>query len=117
MADKEERYEKHIDEELEKHQDKTDKTERKREKDVSEDVKKEFEKVKEKLETFKRQILKKFPFITSIGLLPPQASKIVEEEEEIPEDVKREKLLHVIVILPDEKEKYLGKIKVNTDKN
>ncbi|MFH1248780.1 MAG: nucleotidyltransferase domain-containing protein [archaeon] len=73
--------------------------------------KKELEKIKEKLEDFKKQATKKFPFISSIGLIPPQASKIIEEEEEIGESDTKDKLIHVFVILPDDKAKEAGKVK------
>ena len=85
-------------------------------KEVPEEVKKELEKTKVKLETFKKQLLKKFSFISALGLVPPQASKIVEEEEEIPEEEKKEKLIHVLVLLPDEKSKELGKVKIEAIK-
>lgn len=85
---------------------------------------KDVEKIKDKLEAFKKQITKKFPVISAVGLIPPQASKIVEEEEgesiiingkplsesDMPKE-KREKLIHVILIVPDEKVKEIPKIK------
>ncbi len=77
----------------------------------NDNARKEIEKIKDKLEGFKKQITKKFPSILAVGLIPPQASKIVEEEEEIAEKETKEKLIHVILILPDEKAKEAQKIK------
>ncbi len=94
-------------------------------KELSEEAKKELEKIKQKLDNFKKQLLKKFAFINAVALLPPQASHIVEDEEEImiggksiseiPEE-KREKLIHVLAVLPDDKVKELGKVKVEAIK-
>ncbi len=81
------------------------------EKQIPEKVKKEIEKVRNKLKEFKKAILKKFPYIQAIGILPPLASKIIEEEEEI-EKQKDEKLIHVIIIVPDEKDKELNKLMI-----
>lgn len=80
------------------------------EKKIPEEVKKEIEKTKEKLQEFKKQLLKKFPFVESIGILPPFASKIVEEEEEVVKE-KEERLIHLLIILPDEKIKELPILK------
>ncbi|MFH0831442.1 MAG: nucleotidyltransferase domain-containing protein [archaeon] len=84
--------------------------------EVSAEAKKELGKIKEKLDTFKKKLLKQFPFISAIGLLPPQASKLVEEEEEIPEQEAKEKLIHVIALVPDEKAKEINKVKAEAIK-
>jgi len=83
----------------------------------SEDAKKELEKTKESLEKFKKELIKKHNFISVIGLLPPQANQIVEEEElnerEIEEiEKKKEKLMHLMILVPDEKIKEIPKIKI-----
>jgi len=84
--------------------------------EVSAEAKKELEKIKEKLDVFKKKLLKLFSFISAIGLLPPQASKLVEEEEEIPEKEAKEKLIHLIVLVPDEKIKEIGKVRAEAIK-
>lgn len=89
---------------------------KKEEKEISAESKKELEKVKGKLDSFKNKILKQFPFISAIGLLPPQASKLVEEEEEVPEKEAKEKLIHLIVLVPDEKIKEIAKVKAEAVK-
>lgn len=87
--------------------------------EIPAEVKRELEKLKTKLQSFQKHILKRFSFINSIGLLPPQASKIIEEEEEIEkgkEGKEGEKLIHLLILLPDEKEKEAPKIKVEAIK-
>ncbi len=94
-------------------------------KELTAEAKKELEKIKQKLDTFKKQILKKFSYLNAVALLPPQASHIIEEEEEIiiggknisemPEE-KREKLIHVLIVLPDDKSKEAAKIRVEVIK-
>ena len=84
----------------------------------TEEAKKELEKTKEQLEKFKKEITKKYNFISAIGLLPPQANQIIEEEElnerELEElEKKKEKLMHLILLVPDEKAKEVGKIKLD----
>ncbi|MFC1685412.1 nucleotidyltransferase domain-containing protein [Nanoarchaeota archaeon] len=72
-------------------------------------IMKELEQLKDKLEKFKKDALKKFPFITSISLIPPEASKLFEEE-----GMKNEKdklFFHVYVTMPDDKAKEYPKVK------
>src|SRR3989338_5960791 len=119
MAEKSREKEDNIDTSME------EKGERQAPPEITPEARKELEKIKEKLESFKKSLIKKFPFINSIGLLPPQATRIVEEEEEIlinnvplqdiPQE-KRERLIHVFIILPDEKVKELGKVKAEAVK-
>ncbi len=78
--------------------------------EISEDKKKDMEKTKKELEEFKNKILKKFKFVFGMGILPPQASKIIEEEERIPKQEAEKKLIHVLVLMPEEKFKNIKKI-------
>lgn len=80
------------------------------EKEIPQEVKKEIEKMRDNLKEFKKSIIKKFPYIDSIGILPPAASSLIEEEEEIPKQ-KDEKIIHIILTVPEEKAKEIGKIK------
>ena len=77
-----------------------------------EDMKKQIEQLKAKLESFKKEALKKFSFITSISLLPPEASDLFEEEGAKKEADKSEKAMHLYITMPDEKEKEYGKVKM-----
>ncbi|MFH1311527.1 MAG: nucleotidyltransferase domain-containing protein [Nanoarchaeota archaeon] len=82
----------------------------------SEKIQKELEKTKKELEKLKIFIVKKYPFIQAIGILPPQSVKIFTEEE-IGEDVpeqevqKLQKKMHLCIIIPEEKFKEIPKIK------
>lgn len=85
------------------------------EQQVPEEVKKEIERIQKNLGEFKKLILKKFPFITGIGIMPPQTSQIIEEEEEVQKE-KDEKLIHVVVLVPEDKSKKIPEIKVEAIK-
>ena len=74
-----------------------------------EKLKKQFEKTKKELEKLKNFILKKYKFVQAISILPPQAIKFFIDEEEAPKD--SEKFVHLNLIIPDEKEKEVDKIK------
>ncbi|MEM3122110.1 MAG: nucleotidyltransferase domain-containing protein [Candidatus Pacearchaeota archaeon] len=79
--------------------------------EISEEVKKEMEKQKAELEKLKNHIIKKYPFTISIGIIPPQSVKKIEEEEPIPENERKEKRIHIVIIIPEEQFKNLPKIK------
>ena len=79
---------------------------------ITPEMKKEFERITSHLKSLKQKLVKKFPFILAIGLLPPQASKVIEEEEEVEKENPEEKLMHVIILVPDKNEKDAGKIKI-----
>ncbi|MBS3070987.1 nucleotidyltransferase domain-containing protein [Candidatus Pacearchaeota archaeon] len=70
---------------------------------------KEVAKTKKEFDKFKSQSLKKFPFIEAIGILPAQLTKTFIDEEEAPKET--EKLVHVYIIVPEEKLKEIPKIK------
>lgn len=74
-----------------------------------EEGKKRFEKTKKEIEKIKNFSLKKYKFIKAIGILPMQAIPKFIEEEEAPADSKD--FVHLIIIVPDEKEKEISKIK------
>jgi len=83
--------------------------------EIPEKLKKEMEQTKIKLESFKKELVKKFPFIDAVGLIPPQAAELFEEEEEIQKNEK-EKFMHLVIILPESKEKEIGKVKAEAIK-
>ncbi len=78
--------------------------------EIPDDVKKEIDKLREKLKEFKKDLIKKFSYIEAIGILPPQAAQIIEEEEEVVRE-KDEKVVHVMVVVPEDKFKEIGKVK------
>ena len=79
--------------------------------EIPEKQKEELEKTKKELEDFKKKILSKYPYAIAIGILPPQASEKIEEEESVPEEIKKEKPIHFLVIVPEDKFKNIPKIK------
>lgn len=72
-------------------------------------VKKELEKTKKELEKIKAFIMKKYPFTISLSLLPPKSIKFFIDEEEIPKET--EKIVHLYMIIPENKFKEIPKIK------
>jgi len=72
---------------------------------------KEMQKVRERLESLKKFILSKYKFVQAIGIIPPQASEMFDEENELNEEEKKSKPMHLIIILPDDKEKEFNQIK------
>ena len=75
---------------------------------------KEAEKTKKEIEKLKLFIVKKFPYVEAISVLPPQSIPLFIEEEEVPKET--EKNIHVNLIIPEEKIKEAGKIKIEVVK-
>jgi len=73
---------------------------------------KEMQKVREKLESLKKGIINKYKFVQAVGIIPPQASEMFDEENELTDEDKKGKPMHLLVILPDDKEKQFNEIKV-----
>jgi len=73
---------------------------------------KEMKKRREKLESLKKSLCAKFKFIQAIGIIPPQAAKIFDEENELSDEEKKKKPMHLLVILPNKKEKNYNEVKV-----
>jgi len=72
---------------------------------------KEMEKVRKELDSVKKFIVTKYKFVQSIGIIPPQASEVFDEENELTEEERKSKPMHLIVVLPDDKEKEFNEIK------
>ncbi len=79
--------------------------------EISEKQREEMEKTRGKLEKFKKDVLKKFPFFFSVGIIPPQACEKLEEEESVPIEECKKKPIHLILLMPEEQFKNLNKIK------
>ncbi|NMB66666.1 hypothetical protein GYA25_01245 [Candidatus Woesearchaeota archaeon] len=71
----------------------------------------EIDKLKKDIDKLKSSLIKKYPFIEAIGILPPSSIKNFIEEEEIPKEA--EKRVQLIIVIPEEKEKEYDKIKEN----
>jgi predicted nucleotidyltransferase/uncharacterized protein (UPF0332 family) len=74
-----------------------------------EEEKKKFEKTKKEIEKLKDFLIKKYKFVQSVGILPPQSIPKFIEEEEAPEESKDS--VHICIIIPNEKSKEIPKIK------
>ena len=72
---------------------------------------KEMQKVREKLDSLKKFICSKYKFTKAIGIIPPQASEIFDEENELPEEERKSRPMHLAVIIPDDKEKEFNEMK------
>jgi len=73
---------------------------------------KEMQKVREELDSFKKWVLSKYKFISGIGIIPPQAAEMFDEENELSDEEKKDKPMHLLVVLPDDKEKEFNAVKV-----
>jgi len=72
---------------------------------------KEMQKVRESLDSLKKTILAKFKSVEAMGIIPPQAADLFDEENELTEEERKAKPMHLVVILPDDKEKEFNNIK------
>lgn len=71
----------------------------------------DYQKLGKKLEDFKKKMLKKFPFIISLGILPQNAFMMFEEDEGLPKEEIDKKPIHMIMIMPEEHYKDFTEIK------
>ncbi len=74
-------------------------------------IKEETDKAKKDIEKFAEEIKKKYKYVNAISIAPAQASKIIEEEFEIKEEFTKKGLIHLVVVIPENKFKDLGKFK------
>jgi len=79
--------------------------------ELSEKALKEVEKQKKELDKVKNWIVKKYKFTLALSLLPPQTIPKIEEEEDIPEAEKKDKRIHVVMLVPEDEFKNIPKIK------
>jgi predicted nucleotidyltransferase len=80
-------------------------------KEEVEKMQKEFDKLKEKLDDFKKKVLKKYKFTMAICVLPGNASVLFEEDEALPKEVTDTKPIHLMMVIPEEEFKNIPKIK------
>ncbi len=80
---------------------------------IDKELKESINKMKEILENFQKKACEKFKFIEAISLIPNQASKKIEEEYLIQEEERKKGLIHVLIIIPEEKFKEIEKIKID----
>ncbi len=76
---------------------------------VPEELLKKADKLKEELEDFKKKVVKKFPFVNFLSVLPANSFKIFEEDEGLlPEEIAK-KPLHLIMLIPEDQFKNISK--------
>ncbi len=78
---------------------------------ITPEQEKEMQKTREELESLKKSIITKYKFIEAIGIIPPQAAQIFDDENELNEAERKEKPIHLLVIMPDDKEKEFNEIR------
>ena len=74
---------------------------------------KEMQKVREKLEGLKKYINKKHKSVSGIGIIPPQAADMFDDENELTEEERKDKPMHLVVVLPNDKEKEFNEVKLD----
>ncbi len=79
--------------------------------ELPEKAKKQMEATRRKLDKFKKEVVKKFPFTIAIGIIPPQAADKFDDEMALTPEERKEKPMHLVVVIPEEKFKEIGKIK------
>ena len=84
---------------------------------VDDKVKKEMDKTREKLEDFKKTVLKKFPFTLAMGIIPPQAADRFDDELGLTPEERKDKPMHLTVIIPEDNFKEIGKIRAEKGEN
>jgi len=72
---------------------------------------KEMKKAREQLDSLKKFITTKFKFVSAIGIVPPQAADMFDEENELPEEERKKKPMHLVVVIPTDKEKEFNQVK------
>jgi len=77
------------------------------------EFKKQIEKTQKEIDNFKESVTKKFSFIESIGILPGQASKKIEEEYEVNEEDAKKELIHIMVVIPEKQFKNIGPTRID----
>jgi len=75
-----------------------------------EEKKKEFDKIKGRIDELSKFITKKYGFVESIGLVPQQFNAKYEDDFGIPLEECKKGLLHVAVVVSDDKEKEIPKM-------
>jgi len=72
---------------------------------------KEMAKVRQKLDSLKKWICKNYKDVQAIGIIPPQAADLFDDENELTEEERKEKPMHLLVIFSNDKEKEFNKIR------
>ncbi|MEK6888645.1 MAG: nucleotidyltransferase domain-containing protein [Nanoarchaeota archaeon] len=76
----------------------------------------DFNALRDKLETFKKNLAKKYSFTMALVLLPVPAYPIIEEDEALPLEIIESKPIHMMMVIPEEQYKNIPKIKAEVVK-
>lgn len=79
---------------------------------IDDTLKKKMNKTQKEIEKFKTGFLKLHKTTQSIGIIPQQAAKKIEEEYEITEEDSKRELIHILTIVPESQYKNIGSIKL-----
>jgi len=79
--------------------------------EMPEKVKKEMDKTKQQLEKFKKDVIKKYPFTLALGIVPPQAAEKMDEELGLTPEEKKEKPMHILMVIPEDNYKQVPEMK------
>jgi len=79
---------------------------------IEDALKKKMDTAQKEIEKLKTELTKKFKFIEGFGIIPSQASKIVEQEYEIGEADAKRGLIHLLVLIPETQFKNIGKVRL-----
>ncbi len=83
---------------------------------ISAGVQKEMDKLKKDIEKYSKELCKKFNYIQAVGIVPVQTSLKIEEEYEVPEEECKKKLIHVLIVIPEDNFKEIGKVRLEAIK-
>ncbi|MDP4039708.1 MAG: nucleotidyltransferase domain-containing protein [Candidatus Pacearchaeota archaeon] len=76
---------------------------------ISDEELKKADKMKKELEDFKKKVVKKFPFIHFLSVLPANSFKFFEEDEGLVKEEIEKKPLHLIMLIPESEFKNIQK--------
>ncbi|PIN92786.1 hypothetical protein COU54_05535 [Candidatus Pacearchaeota archaeon CG10_big_fil_rev_8_21_14_0_10_31_24] len=82
--------------------------------EVSAELKEKMKKSQKEIEDFKNELVKKYKFVEAVGIVPAQASKILEEEFEISEEDSKRGLIHLLVLIPEKHFKSIKEIRLDS---
>jgi len=71
----------------------------------------DYEKLKNKLESFRKALIKKYKFTIAAIIIPPQMASLFEEDEQVPIEISNTKPINLMVVIPEDQYKNIPKIK------
>lgn len=74
---------------------------------------KEMQEIRKKLDGLKKYINKKHKSVSAIGIIPPQAADMFDDENELTGEERKEKPMHLVVVMPNDKEKEFNEVKLD----